>query len=454
MVLRVAKKSVTVPLQYESWSACFRFLQERSLSCACVHMDNLIAESYETVMSSRPLVRFLDRSTSPHVLTLVLLAGLGALAMNIFLPSLSGMAEYFETDYRLMQLSVSFYLAVSAVLQLFIGPVSDRFGRRPVVLWAISIFILATIGALLAPTIELFLVCRALQAVVVAGMVLARAVVRDMVPQEEAASMIGYVTMGMSIVPMIGPAIGGKLDQMFGWQASFLLLLIFGTLVLAIAWGDLGETAKSRSKSFTEQFQQYPALLKSRRFWGYCAAAAFASGTFFAYLGGAPYIGTEVFHLTSAELGVYFGSPAVGYAIGNYISGRFSVRIGINNMILYGSLLTTLGVGVLVVMHLAGLAPATVFFGLFTTVGLGNGMVLPNATAGMLSVRPKLAGSASGLGGAIMIAGGAALSALAGSLLTPTSGPMPLIIIMLSASAASVVAILYVIQRERTVGIA
>jgi DHA1 family bicyclomycin/chloramphenicol resistance-like MFS transporter len=284
-------------------------------------------------------------------------------------------------------------------------------------------------------------------------MVLARAVVRDMVPQEEAASMIGYVTMGMSIVPMIGPAIGGALDEIWGWHASFLFLLAFGVLVTLLSWIDMGETAENRTSSFGEQFRQYPELLTSRRFWGYCAAAAFASGTFFAYLGGAPYVGTEVFHLSPGALGFYFGSPAVGYAVGNYISGRYSVRFGINRMILVGTVLTFLGLALLILLHSAGLAPVAVFFGLFTTVGLGNGMVLPNATAGMLSVRPRLAGSASGLGGAIMIGGGAALSALAGAMLTPESGPMPLLLLMTVAAVASVLSILYVIGRERAVGI-
>ncbi len=405
-------------------------------------------------MSSRPEVRFLDRSSPPHILTLVLMAGVGALAMNIFLPSLTGMAEYFNADYRLMQLSVSLYLAVNAVLQVFIGPISDRFGRRPVMMWSLVIFILATVGGLLATNVYVFLFFRALQAVIVAGMVLARAVVRDMVPQEEAASMIGYVTMGMAVVPMIGPAIGGALDEVWGWHASFLFLLAFGVLVAILAWIDMGETAENRSSSFSEQFRQYPELLTSRRFWGYCAAAAFASGTFFAYLGGAPYVGTEVFHLSPGALGFYFGSPAVGYAVGNYISGRYSVRYGINRMILVGTILTVAGMVLLIALHMAGLAPVAVFFGLFTTVGLGNGMVLPNATAGMLSVRPRLAGSASGLGGAIMIGGGAALSALAGAMLTPDSGPMPLLALMTAAAVASVLSILYVIRRERVVGIA
>lgn len=404
-------------------------------------------------MSSRPTVRFMDRSTPPHIMTLVLLAGLGALSMNVFLPSLPVMAAFFGTEYRVIQLSVSLYLGVNAVLQVFIGPISDRYGRRPVMLASIVIFLLATLGTLVAPSVEAFLTFRALQAVIVAGLVLSRAVVRDMVPQEEAASMIGYVTMGMAIVPMIGPLIGGALEEAFDWRASFVLLFVAGVATLALAWTDMGETAQHRSASFGEQFRQYPELLTARRFWGYCASAAFASGAFFAYLGGAPYVGTEVFRLSPAALGFYFGAPALGYGIGNYISGRYSVRFGINRMVLAGTLISSAGLVVLIPVYALGAAHPAVFFGFFTSVGLGNGMVLPNATAGMLSVRPRLAGSASGLGGAIMIGGGAALSALAGAVLSPGSGPYPLIYLMLATSLASVVSILYVIRRQREVGL-
>ncbi|MFC2968783.1 multidrug effflux MFS transporter [Acidimangrovimonas pyrenivorans] len=405
-------------------------------------------------MSDRPTARFLDRSTPPHVLTLVLLAGLSALAMNVFLPSLPAMTAYFGTEYAVMQLSVSLYFAVNAVLQLVVGPVSDRFGRRPVLLASLAIFALATLGTLLATTVETFLAFRMLQSTVAAAMVLSRAAVRDMVPEAEAASMIGYVTMGMALVPMVGPMLGGALDQSFGWQASFLLLLACGIGVLALTWVDLGETATARQTSFRAQLGEYPALLTARRFWGYCLAAAFSAGSFYAYLGGAPFVGANVFHLTPGMLGLYFGMPAVGYALGNYVSGRYSVRAGINRMVLAGTVLSTAGLIALVLVTLAGNESAPVFFGFFVVMGLGNGLVMPNATSGMLSVRPQLAGTASGLGSAIMVAGGAALSALAGALLGPGSGALPLLAVMTASSAASVAAILYVLARERRIGLA
>jgi DHA1 family bicyclomycin/chloramphenicol resistance-like MFS transporter len=288
--------------------------------------------------------------------------------------------------------------------------------------------------------------------VIASGMVLSRAVVRDMVADAQAASMIGYVTMGMSLVPMIGPVIGGVLDDTFGWQANFALLLILGLGVLALVWADLGETATLRRVSLMDQIRTYPGLLTSRRFWGYTMAAGFASGCFFAYLGGAPYVGDKIFGLSSTEVGALFALTAIGYAAGNFFAGRFSVRVGMNRMILIGTLVTTIGLLVLALLTVAGLSGPVVFFGLTVFMGMGNGICLPNANAGMLSVRPELAGTASGLGGAILIGGGAALAALAGVLLGPGATELPLVLLMLASSVASVIAILFVIRRARQIG--
>ncbi|MDO6728596.1 multidrug effflux MFS transporter [Marinovum sp. 2_MG-2023] len=404
-------------------------------------------------MIEKPDVRFLDRTTPPHIATLIMLAGMAALAMNIFLPSLPGMTAYFDTEYRLMQLSVAIYLAVNAGLQLIVGPLSDKVGRRPIILGGLSIFVVATLGCIFAPNVTVFLICRMAQAVVVVAMVLSRAVVRDMVPQDQAASMIGYVTMGMAVVPMIGPMIGGILDEFWGWKASFWLLFATGLATLWLAWRDLGETKMRSGQTLWQQFGDYPELFRSPRFWGYALASALSSGAFFAYLGGAPFVGSEVFHLEPAMLGLLFGAPAVGYFAGNFMSGRYSARIGVNRMVLWGCMINTIGVVMSLIVFSLGLGSALSFFGFMVFVGLGNGMTIPNATAGTLSVRPHLAGTASGLGGAIMIGGGAGLSALAGALLKPGTGPWPLLWIMLITGLCGMASILYVIRREKRLGL-
>ena len=294
-------------------------------------------------MQANPPRRFLDNAHPPHIATLILLAGASALTMNIFLPSLPSMTIYFGTEYAVMQLSVAVYLGFSAFLQLFIGPISDKLGRRPVLLWGIALFCVATLGCLLTSNVYVFLVFRMAQAVIAVAMVLSRAVVRDMYPQDQAASMIGYVAMGMAVVPMIGPAIGGMLDQYIGWQANFWLLLVVGVALFWLVYRDLGETATSTDNTIAQQFREYPELLKSPRFWGYCLASAFGSGAFFAYLGGSPFVATSVFGLSPAKMGMFFAAPSLGYFVGNYLSGAHSARIGVNRMVLWGSLLIVLG---------------------------------------------------------------------------------------------------------------
>lgn len=414
-------------------------------------MDTGKASLYLPPMQRIPSVRFLKRSTPPHLITLIMLAGMSAMVMNMFLPSLPNMTEYFHTEYRLMQLSVALFLGVSAVLQVLIGPISDSIGRRPVLLGGLSLFLLATLGCIYAPTAEVFLFFRMCQAVVAVAMVLSRAVIRDLYDQNESASMIGIVTMFMSVVPMVSPAVGGVLDELFGWRANFWAFFIIGAITLWVVWADLGETATSTGKSLGAQFREYPELLRSPRFWGYSLASGLCSGSFFAYLGGAPFVGSVLFNLSPSMLGLVFGAPAVGYMAGNAITGAFATRYGVNRLVLAGCISNFFGVVGSLLLFLLGFVSPWSFFGMMMFVGLGNGLAIPNATAGMLSVRPHLAGTASGLGGAIMIGGGALLSGLVGTLLTPESGAFPLLYMMSITSVLAMMSIGSVYWRERQI---
>ena len=402
-------------------------------------------------MTTLKTVRFLDRTTPPHILTLVLITGMSASSMSIFLPSLATMTTYFETEYAIMQIALSGYLAATAVLQVFIGPISDRYGRRVLVLGSLVVFVLATIGALFATTVEVFLLFRILQAAVATSMALGRAIVRDIVPQDQAASMIGYVTMGMALVPMVGPMIGGALEQAFGWQATFVLLGLAGFATMMLVYFDLGETVKGEGTRFRDQLSTYPELFRSPRFWGYVLCAAFGSGAFFALLGGTSFVASEIFGLSPLWSGIALGAPAVGYATGNFFSGRFSVRVGINRMAIIGTSITICGLGLSAILTILGVHHPLNFFGFCIFLGLGNGIMLPNVMAGSISVRPHLAGTASGLSGAIMIGGGAALSQFAGSILTVETGTMPLQVIMLGVSIMALLSVLFVVWREKRI---
>ena len=400
-------------------------------------------------MTEFPQARFFDRKTQPSMFTLVLLASISMLAMNSFLPSLPSMAMHFGTTTAIMGLSVAIYLGSSAILQILVGPLSDKIGRRPALLWSLGIFIVASFACIFAQTTAVFMTLRAIQAFAACAMVLSRAIVRDTSDTQTSASKIAYISMGMAITPMFAPALGGFLDNWFGWQANFWMIGGIGTLIWIVTYFDQGETLPPSIDGFKKQLKEYPELLASKRFWGYCLASAFGGGAFFAYLGGGPFVGSVVFNLSPEKLGIYFGAPAIGYFAGNFISGRYSVRFGIDVMILSGLNIIFIGMTLSAILTYLGYGSVESFFGFMVFVGLGNGLCIPNATAGMLSVRPQLAGVASGLGGSISIAGGAGLSTVAGAILVPGSTEMPLLLLMWASSLAGVIIILSVRRRNK-----
>jgi len=415
-------------------------------------MDSKV-EPQQTGSSAAPeRVKFLDRSTPPHMFTLVVAASTAALSTNLFLPSLPSMATYFKTDYSVIQLAVSLYLVAQAVLQLGIGPASDRFGRRPVMIFGFTVFLISTIAALWAPNVQVLLACRLLQAFAASGIVLARAIVRDTAEPADAAAKLGYVMMCMTVAPMIGPMIGGFLDEIYGWQASFYMMAVFGAVAIFIAYKDLGETNLYKSPSMLAQMKSYPEVIKSRRFWGYSLTAACSSGAFFAFIGGGPFVSTEILGMSPTQYGIYFGTVSLGYAAGNFLSARFTRKVGINNMMQLGNCVGLLSMVICISLFLAGYNHPLSLFAPMMLLGVGSGLTQPNAATGMVSVRPRLAGSASGLGGSIQVAGGATFAVLAGLLISEKTGVYPLLIVMGGALVMAMLATAYVIRVAKQAG--
>ncbi|MEO1331515.1 MAG: multidrug effflux MFS transporter [Pseudomonadota bacterium] len=380
----------------------------------------------------------------PALTTLILLSGLAIGTLSIFLPSLPGIAAEFAVEPAVANLALAAYAAATALLQIVLGPLSDRYGRRPVILCALGVYIAASLGCWAAGDIVTFLVFRMIQAAGIAGFVVSNAIVRDISSPEEAASRLGYVAMAWSLAPMLGPFLGGLIDEAFGWRASLLLLAAGGCAMWAIAFVDLGETNHQRSQSFSRQFRAYPELLRSRRFWGYAVCMAASVGAFYAFLGGAPIVASALFGLSSSALGLGIGSITAGFFVGNYLSGRFARRVGITGMMLLGRLSACLGmIGGLALFGL-GLGGVATLFGACMLVGLGNGLTMPSANAGAMSLRPRLAGSAAGLAGSMTVAGGALISSLAGAIVVGPSGVYALLGLMLLCAVVGLLATLYI----------
>lgn len=388
----------------------------------------------------------------PSLITLILLTGLSVLSLNMFLPSLANIADEFQADFTLVSLSIAGYLAATAVLQLVIGPLSDRFGRRPVLLSGLVIFIIGSLGCLLAEDIWSFLIFRLIQGAIISGSVLSRAAIRDSAPEQETASMIGYVSMAMAVAPMLGPMVGGLLDELFGWRSSFILFTSLGIIVLGQCWFDFGETNTNPSETFSRQFRSYPDLFRSRRFWGYALCIMFSVGAFYVFLAGVPLIADKVFEMSPAVLGFFMGTITAGFMAGSFVSGRLSRRYSLTKMMIAGRIIACGGLIAGLILFLSGFVHVLIVFLATACVGVGNGITLPSANAGALSVRRQLAGSASGLVGALMVGGGALLIPLAGIVLSGGGGAAHLLGMMLLCSLMALLAALYVLRIDRHEG--
>ncbi len=383
--------------------------------------------------------------TPPTLMTLIVGTALSVLSLNMFLPSLPGIAKEFQVDYGLANLAVAGYLAISAALQIVMGPMSDLYGRRKVMLLCCAMFVLASVGCALASNIWVFLGFRLLQGAIISGQVISRAVIRDMYPPSEAASKLGYMGMIMALAPMTGPMIGGALDMAFGWRAGFWLYTGLGLLVLWLTWGDMGETNTNRSATFRAQMRLYPHLFASRRFWGYSACVAFSIGGFYSFVTGAPMVAAAWFDLSPAMVGLGIGIITCGFMVGNFVTGQMAQRLPLMTLIMIGRVISCVGPALGLGLFWIGQGSELVFFGSAICVGLGNGLTIANASAGLMSVRPELAGSAAGLSGAMTVALGAALTTVTGIAVQPETAPYAVLGIMLGASLLALISAIYVL---------
>ncbi|MBD2747125.1 multidrug effflux MFS transporter [Microvirga sp. BT688] len=379
------------------------------------------------------------------VALLIAVSAVSPLGINMYLPSMPGMARALGVDFTTIQLTLSLYLGAMALGQLIIGPLSDRFGRRPVLLIGLLTFVAGSVLCLLAQSIGMLIFGRIVQAIGgCAGITLSRAIVRDLYGRNQVASMIAYVTMGMAVAPMVAPTIGGLLETFFGWRASFAFLVGFGGLALVFAYGRLHETNHNRASGETarELLQGYRSLFRSRQFWGYTLVTSFVSAMFFAFLAGAPYVMIELLRRSPAEYGFYFAMVPCGYILGNFATGRLASTMGPNRMILAGTLLSLASIGTMAALIASGFLVPVALFGPMLFIGVANGLVLPSGIAGAVSVRPDLAGAASGLSGSFQIGFGALVAPIVGAALSSTV--WPLIVIMAICSLLAIVSLVLV----------
>ncbi|MFK7835746.1 MAG: multidrug effflux MFS transporter [Sulfitobacter sp.] len=371
----------------------------------------------------------------PHLITLILLAGISPLALNMFLPSLANIAAEFETDYATVSWAVSGYLAITAGIQLIVGPLSDRIGRRPVLLLALATFSAASVGCVMAQNIETFLMFRMLQGGMTAGYTLSMAIVRDTKSEREAISLIGYIGMSMAVAPMLGPMLGGVLDTVFGWRATFIFYAMAGFFLLVMCWIDLGETRQRQEVAAGTKPLRAGALLREPLFWAYALCGAFSVGAFYIFLTGVPLVAASTFGVSTAELGFFIGTITIGFMLGGFLTGRYGARYRVSTTMILGRVIACGGLSLGLLLFSLGFTSPAVFFASTICVGLGNGFTMPGSNTGVMSVRPSLAGSAAGLMGAMIVGLGAMVTAGTGMVMTAYPGPRTLLVMMLVSSA-------------------
>jgi DHA1 family bicyclomycin/chloramphenicol resistance-like MFS transporter len=348
---------------------------------------------------------------SPRSLpVVVLLTGLVAFApmsTDFYLPSLPSIGRDLDASIATVQLTLSVFMVGFAVSQLVYGPLSDRFGRRPVILGGVALYTLASIACALAPTIEALIAARFVQAVgACAGPVLARAVVRDVFGREGAARVLAYMAMAMALAPAIGPIIGGYLTVWAGWRANFVVLTGFGALIVAGTALLLAETNAHRDPAATRPGRlaaNYATLLGHRAYLGFVLVAAFTYSGIFSFISGSSFLFIEVVGLAPNVYGLCFAAVVVGYMIGSFAAGRISTRLGVERMIRLGTGISAAGGLAMVGCAAAGWLGVVPVVGPFAVFMIGAGLTLPNAMAGAVGPFPTMAGLASAFAGFVQM---------------------------------------------------
>ncbi|HTV69235.1 MAG TPA: multidrug effflux MFS transporter [Rhizobiaceae bacterium] len=335
---------------------------------------------------------------------LVVITAIPAITINIYLPSMPGLVKHFQTDIPTIQYALSLYLLGLATGQLAYGPISDRLGRRPVLLVGIALYCLGSLLCALAQGIDMFLVGRVLQATGgAAGMVLGRAMVRDVHDNARVASVLGYTVMITTVATAVAPIVGGTLDELFDWRAPFLFLTAIGLAVLLSCFIWAKETATLSRSPSGRMWSGYTQVLKRLSFWRFMLFSSLIIASYFTFIAGAPIVVIELWKFSPTSFGAYWMIGSLSYFIGSYMAGRFSEKLGTDGMLRIGTPIILVGAAALMTMLAIGPHHPLALFVPIGIVFIGSGVMQPSIMSSAINVDPGNIGSASGLLGCAQI---------------------------------------------------
>ena len=373
------------------------------------------------------------------------MTAISSASVSQYLPSLPAITRDLATTPAMVQLTLSVFMVTYALAQLVWGPLSDRYGRRPMLLTGLALYIATSTACALASSIEALIGFRILQACAAAcPPVIARAVVRDRYELKDAARVMAYVSASFSIAPVAGPIIGAALEESFGWRSNFVFMLSFGTLLAVAVALFLPETRRRRATTKAiGVLANYASLLGTRSFLGYALCICFAFGCIFVFNSVAPFYFIGVRGLTPQEFSFAYAVVTIGYGSSSYVAAKVTPRLGIDRTILMGILISLAGALAVVAAVASGFAGVAGICGTLVLVGLGAGFIFPNAQAGAISPYPEKAGAASALIGFMQMAaasgaGVIAIHAYDGTANTLAAAVLLLNLLLLASYAALV----------------
>ncbi len=356
------------------------------------------------------------------------LVALGPISTDLYLPSLPAMRADLLASEGQAQLTISAFVIGIGVAQLIHGPLSDRFGRKPVLIGGLLIYLLASVACSLASSIEMLIVCRVVQALgACVGPVVGRAIVRDAFGRDGAARVMSYIATAMALAPAVGPMIGGAVQAAFDWRANFIAMLIYGCFALVVILLGLPETNRYKDPTATQPrrfFSNYRALLATRTFLGYTAINAMAFSGLFSFISGSSFVIIEVLGVSPEFFGFSFLVFVLGFMAGAFTSGKLNRRLGGDRLILLGTSLSAASGLVGAALAFGGVLELWAILVPVFPFMLGMGLILPNAFAGAIGPFPRMAGAASALLGFIQMSTAACIGALVGQLTSGTAEPM------------------------------